>query len=329
MKSFYIEQPDNPETLFTEFFLSPLCDPRTKLACRPEMLSRYKLHINLDDAFFAIHRDAITKMIKQHGSSNGISGFKYFKVHKGNLPECQKHRNSLDLKNVLIALLEAAKHPSNTNQHKQYLDQAKLLIQKLARPLLKQQLNELVKHKLDAKLLNIFLTKTNRILESDLRFIGQAQFTLYLMEPLQTNNNINFLKLLYNDLKSLGAASGDLPNTDLRIVELFNLFSFRQECFDETPNDYVAGTSENPAQLAKDIAHLKEQAGRCELFKALTQALTAHVNTIDAKAAPASVYAGNTTTFKSTSSNTAASDQTSTASNAADGPTTNPAPTKK
>lgn len=268
----FVKLPDNSAPGFTSYYLSTeLTDDPTHVRSDPP----YKFHLNLSDASYVKHRDAIVKFIDQHGLDHGISSFKYFNVSHETRFKDVEYQEAMACKAVLNQLRLSLEHDPSSAKYKQYIDKALELANGIKDEETRTNfINAINARDFDRDSILNLLEEQNLFIESVHRYIGQSQFTIYLLEPIQQETIINFCKLLLDDLKKLDLAPGKLPNTDITIIDKFNLITFRQDKLNDQPATYVSAANLDPFVLARNIAQLKSEASESPLYKALVTALT-------------------------------------------------------
>lgn len=274
MKSFVLREPDVAPG-FTEYYLNTELrfDSKIRRTVPIHATPRYKLHINLDDDNFVKHRDAIVGLIKQYGLDLGIKGFKFFNVSADSILEDDVYYSSEISVAVLEKIHAAMQCNPIGNTYKDHIKAALMLAHKIPEPVYKKTILNFINGGIfTVEEMRSLLNEADSNMKSVERYIGQAQFTIYLVDPIKPELIIQFYKLLAAELKKLNIMQGTLPNTDLAIEtsskSLSHLITFRQDKLDGTV-DYVSGSLPGADEV---IARLKDEASRCPLYQALVAA---------------------------------------------------------
>lgn len=267
---------------------------------------QYKFHINLNDDSYIKNRDKISEFIMMIGRDSGIIGFKYHIATEKTLSENQTYQDNV----TLLSMLELY-HSNNLASANQMIPKLKGEMSKTAWRLISAE------PPLEESAYQKDKTTLQANINSVKRFIGQAQFTLYLLEPPDATKLAHFCALLQAELTKYVAIEGTAANTDLPLIGSSKLITFRQQAFNEAPTVYVGGIDSDTNVQQANAARLKKEALESPLYKTMVSQLQAliklndekHANTPNVGAAAAALSsqntssasisnAGNVTTFK-------------------------------
>lgn len=255
----YVQMPKDYIPAFTEFYLrsQTIFDKDGNPVDTKPSSTQYKIHINLNDVSFVHNRDAIIEFIKKQGEAFDIIGFKHINDTANTVEYNPKYQLATDVKLALEYII------GND------IDGAREVIQDIKSPDMKAWLIQCLTHGISDDQCNKKIQECESCIRSMMRFIGQAQFTIYLFEQTDANKIAEFCKLLHAELIRLGIEAGTIANTDLQIVNKSNLITFRQQAFNDEPDGYVGGTEDDPKVEQANAQRLKEEAQKCLLYKTL------------------------------------------------------------
>lgn len=274
MKSF-VKMPPKYLAGFTTYRLERFKDFDYDPISETGMSYQYKLHFNLEDKCYVKYRMTIRDLIKKHGIDNGVISFKYHDATRDTLLTDDQYREAYYYNAAVEAIYSAQKiKNSDPANHALMMKNANEHIEKIKSDEIKEYLLKFVTGiELPEKDYHAILKENNDTIGSIMRFIGQAQFTIFLFDPIDPLKVANFIKLVMNDLNKLELQEGSIANTDLRIIESSKLITFRQQAFNDNPTAYVYGTDVDSKVQEENANKLQNEARNCGFYKALVKAL--------------------------------------------------------
>lgn len=211
---------------------------------RPDTVSRYKLHINLSNASYKANFKAINQIIDELGFTATIVGFKQANYFADNpiLPDDTRENE----------FWKAMQNNDFTRARKI----TKILDNDERKKLLEKQ-----HFAADSKAaIERGLMLSNIFLNSRARYIGKAQYTIYLNSKYNEAQVCKFVAKCEEKIRKIpGLVPGHVNATD---SPLSHFISFRQERLDDVDNY-------NFSQSEKDLAKLKEAQEKSQLYDAL------------------------------------------------------------
>lgn len=311
----YALLPNNYYHRFTGYHIKSHIINNGKKAIATGKNEQYKLHLNLSDKDFVAHRDTIVASIMKHGLNNGIIGFKYYNYDENSIKRDTEVTDHFHYMEALRLSHLSLQHPDGSTESEKYLQQANLHLDSITNNDLKTRLQNAVNNPKFEEYYPDHYANTVSGYRSHFRFINQAQFTIYLEEPINAEKVANFCKLFLDDLAKAGINQGQIANTDLMLAPPSRLLTFRQAAFNSNPFVYVEGTHDDPAMEAKIAEQLQNEARESVLYKHLVTAVKQPVTAADAKAKSVTSKSSSNklTTFTTTAAGAAAGGATAAA----------------
>lgn len=235
---------------------------------------QYKLHFNMTDKSYVAYGAKIVESIQKHGLDNGVIGFKHFMLTEATLEQYESYKLITRCTKALreIYLHHHHKPDDKTNYHAKAL---KLLNKIPKDAAILTPLSKHLNQGITAKEYDEFRSYFNHLVDSYNRYIGQAQFTIYLCEPIDPNKIANFCRLINADFQGLNLSEGRHEDTGLPVIGDSHLITFRQQSFNNDPTNYIHPVQEDAATRVAHNQRLDREARESQIYKSLITALNA------------------------------------------------------